>query len=89
MRTEKGKRLGYNTEPVVDDKQGIVVQAEMMSDPCDSHLLESMLRKVQENPGEAAKETVADKGYRNHRQLGKAAERGYQVLVPLLKDEGE
>lgn len=89
MRTQQGKKLGYNAQAVVDGRSGIVVGADVVTDQNDAQMLTPMIGQVEENLGEVAQETVADKGYVNHEQLQQAAERGYPVLVAQFRNEGE
>lgn len=89
MPVERRKRLGYNAQAVVDGGSGMVVAEQVEASAVDSHQLIPMLEQTEQNLGETAEDTVADKGYRTDRALGQAVERDYRVLVQLYETEGE
>ena len=87
MKNHEGTRLGYNSQAVVDGKNGLIVAADVTNEENDKHQLVPMLESVQEEFGQVAEETVADSGYWSGDQLKKAAEAKFPVVVSL--DEAE
>lgn len=81
VKCERGLRFGYNAQTVVDDKDGLVVAADVFSQSSDKGLLTEMLRETRENVSATAEQTVADGGYNTDSELGKAAAMGNEVLV--------
>jgi transposase len=82
MKTPSGKQLGYNAQAVVDEKNGVVVAAEVVTNQEDSSLLVSMIEEVDKNLGMTAERTVADAGYGNGTEIKRLEEAGYDALVP-------
>jgi transposase/DNA-binding transcriptional MerR regulator len=81
-----GKRVfGYNAQAVTDDKAGIIVGEDVVTDESDAGLLGSMIDRVKENVGATAETTLADKGYSAAEDLAEAETKGYKVLVNLGK----
>lgn len=89
MKTERGKRLAYNAQVVVDEKNGMIVAADVVTDTNDTQQLTPMLEQVRDNLGQVGEETVVDKGYTNYKELKKAEDQKYSVLMPLYQGQGE
>ena len=83
MKSGKGKSFSFNAQAVVDDKSGLIVAEDVVSDENDTKMLVPMIEKVEENLGEKADETVADGGFYSPDQLVKADEKGHDVLVNI------
>ena len=89
MKNHEGTRLGYNSQAVVDAKSGLIVAADVSNEENDKHQLMPMLKRVQEELGQVAEETVADAGYWSGEELAKAEEAHFPVLVSLDEAEAE
>lgn len=89
MPCEGAKRLAYNAQVMVDEDSGMIVAEEVVARAVDNDELIPLLEETERNVGQAATDTVADKGYRSDRALGEAADRGYSVLVNLYETESE
>src|SRR5208337_807846 len=81
MPCEGRQDPAYNAQVVADAQVGIIVAETAVNAESDNALLVPMLKEVQANVGEVAKETVADGGYSSAVQLGEAQARGYEVWV--------
>ena len=81
MKNRRTKDLSYNAQAVADEKSGLIVAQDVVTDGVDNGQLVPMLDKVKENLGAVAEETVADGGYFSSGQIGLADERKYEVLV--------
>lgn len=77
------KELSYNTQAVVDSKNGIIISSEVCNDSGDFKQLIPMLESVKENIGSVAEENIADGGYAAAEQVGLADKLGYNVIVNL------
>lgn len=86
MKCGEKKTFGYNAQAVSDERVGIVVGADVVAEETDHGLLADMIEKAEETAGQAAKETLADKGYSAAEDIGQAQEKGYEVLVNLPKN---
>ena len=85
--------FSYNAQVVTDDKAGIIVAGDVVTQENDNGLLAPMVDHVKETAGDVAETTLADKGYSTGEDLAQAENRGYEVLVNLCKNvdpaEGE
>lgn len=77
------KRPGYNAQAVAEEKNGLIVAAEVAEETNDTHQLTPMLDEVEANLGSVASETVADAGYVHGPSLAEAEEKGRAVTVSL------
>jgi transposase len=85
--------FSYNAQAVTDDKAGIIVAGDVVTEETDHGLLVPMIDAVKETAGDVAETTLADTGYSAAKDLAQAEEKGYEVLVNLGKNvdpaEGE
>jgi transposase len=81
VKTGSGKRLGYNGQIVADDKKGVIVAEELLTEPFDQGALMPMLDGVEEQLGRIAENTVADGGYNTEQTLVEAQERNRSITV--------
>jgi transposase len=81
MKTSSGTRLGYNGQIVVDDKKGLIVAEQLLTDPFDQGALMPVLDRVEEQFGKTAENTVADGGYNTEQTLVEAQERNRSITV--------
>jgi hypothetical protein len=78
MKNRRTKDLSYNAQAVADEKSGLIVAQDVVTEGVDYGQLVAMLDKVEENLGAVAEETVADGGYFSSGQIGLAEERSLQ-----------
>jgi transposase len=81
MPCEGRKDPAYNAQAVADGKSGMIVAQTVVNEESDNAQLVPMLEETKGNLGKVAEETLADGGYASAEQLGKAQEKGYEVLV--------
>ena len=86
MMCDGKKAFSYNAQAVTDDKAGIIVAGDVVTQETDHGLLASMIDTVKETAGDVAETTLADKGYSADKDLAQAEEKGYEVLVNLGKN---
>jgi len=89
MKCEGKVEFGYNAQVVVDEKSGLIVGQEVVSNPSDAHLLTKMVSEVEKTLGEAAEESVADGGYASSEEIMLAQQKNYGVLVSMKEGGGD
>ena len=93
MHSIQGSHASYNVQSVVDDKHGLIVHAEAVSETSDVNQFAQQINQandVLEKPCEAAS---ADAGYADTQELQKIDAKGIKVVVPsqrqaLHEEEG-
>jgi transposase len=93
MHSIQGSHTSYNVQTVVDDKHGLIVHAEAVSETSDVNQFAQQIDQanaVLEKPCEAAS---ADAGYADTQELQKIDAKGIKVVVPsqrqaLHEEEG-
>lgn len=73
---------GYNTQIAVDQKQQVILAAEVTSQQNDRQQLVPMVDAVETNVQAKCALVVADTGYWNEGRIGELGERGVDVMVP-------
>lgn len=81
MKSNRRTDPSYNGQAVADEKSGMIVAEDLVTDENDMEQLVPMLERVEENVGKTADETLADGGYATGAQLDKAEKREYEVLT--------
>ena len=92
MSSIHGSHASYNIQSVVDDKNGLIVQAEAVSDTSDYNQLSRQIEQAQEITEEPCKAACADAGYADTDDLEKVYSQGIRVIVPSQRQalhEGE
>jgi len=82
MHSIQGSHASYNVQSVVDDKHGLIVHAEAVSESGDVNQFGQQIdqaNEVLEKPCEAA---CADAGYADTQELQKIDAKGIKVVVP-------
>lgn len=73
---------GYNLQSVVDDKNGLIVQADVVNDSNDVRQLGNQIEQANKTLDRKCKIACADSGYANTQQLKAVEEQGIKVIVP-------
>jgi transposase len=81
VKTSSGTRFGYNGQMVADDKHGLIVAEQLLTEPFDQGALMPVLDRVEEQLGRIAEHTVADGGYNTEQTLVEAQERSRSITV--------
>src|SRR5262249_53851704 len=84
MECDGKNRFGYNAQAIVDQKSGVVVASEVVSQENDVGQLVALTEQAQENvpPAEGSSPlTVADSGYGTGSDIAAAADKKLHVLV--------
>lgn len=82
MSSVQGSHASYNVQGVVDDENGLVVHAEVVSDTSDVNQFAQQVDGAQEVLGKRCKSACADSGYADTEELEKVDAQGVHVVVP-------
>jgi len=80
-----GTHAGYNSQVVVDDKNGLIVSSDAVSANNDLGQFSRQIDKAQEELGKKCQTAVADSGYAWADDLAKIDKQGVQVIVPTQR----
>jgi len=82
MRTRQGSGAGYNAQLTVDEKHGLIVNSDVVSDNHDYHQFSEQVNQANEVLSRPCKTACADAGYADTNSLAIADEQGIKVIVP-------
>jgi transposase len=82
MRSVQGSHASYNVQSVVDDKHGLIVETDAVSESSDLNQFSQQIVQAEEVLGETCEVACADAGYADTEELSKIDQRGTQVIVP-------
>lgn len=80
----QGKHSAYNIQATVDQKHGLIVSAEAVSQNNDVNQLNRQIKEATENLGKKPKNACADSGYASTQDL-KEIDKDIVVIVPSQK----
>ena len=92
MRSIQGKHASYNVQCVVDDKNGLIVHAQAVSDATDLNQFAVQIAQAHEVLEKPCETACADAGYADSEELEKIDTQGIDVIVPSQRQalhEGE
>jgi hypothetical protein len=82
MHSVQGSHASYNVQSVVDDKQGLIVHAEAVSETSDVNQFAEQIEQANEALNKPCEVACADAGYADTAELKKIDEQGIKVVVP-------
>lgn len=82
MRGRQGSHAGYNSQIVVDEQHGLIVQADVVCDQNDRRQFAPQIAAAAATIGETPAVAGADNGYYSGAELEKMTGVATQVLVP-------
>jgi len=93
MHSIQGSHASYNVQSVVDEKHGLIVHAEAVSETSDVNQFARQIEQAHEGLPEPCKVACADAGYADTEELQKIDAQGIKVVVPsqrqaLHEEEG-
>jgi len=93
IKSIQGKHASYNVQSVVDDKHGLIVQAEAVSEVNDRNQFARQIDQANALMEKPCKTACADAGYADTDELEKIDQQGITVIVPsqrqaLHQEEG-
>ena len=85
MKSRQGSHASYNVQSVVDDKNGLIVNIDAVSEANDSKQLADQIKQAEEITGKKCKVICADSGYSNIEELEKIDYENRKIIVPSQK----
>lgn len=78
----QGSHAAYNVQSVVDEKHGLIVNSDAVSENNDLHQFTDQIEQANEVLGKKCKTACADAGYSSVDDLEKIDRQGIKVVVP-------
>jgi len=78
----QGSHAGFNFQSTVDEKEGLILSADVVSENNDLNQFASQINKANEILGKKCKTACADSGYASTEELEKIDKQGIKVIVP-------
>ena len=92
MHSVQGSHASYNVQSVVDDKHGLIVHAEAVSETSDVNQFAQQIDQANDVLEKSCEVACADAGYADTQELQKIDAKGIKVVVPsqrqALHEEG-
>jgi transposase len=82
MHSVQGSHASYNVQSVVDDRHGLIVQAEAVSETSDVNQFAEQIEQANEALNKPCEVACADAGYADTAELKKVNDQGIKVVVP-------
>lgn len=82
FKSRQGSHAGYNTQITVDEKNGLIVNSDVVSEPSDYTQFARQIEQAIETLGKPCQIAVADAGYSNVGIIQNTTDRGIDVIVP-------
>jgi transposase len=84
-KSRQGSHAGLNAQLVTDDKHGLIVNADVVSEATDLNQFSNQIEQANETLGKDCKIAVADAGYAKPDAIEATIEKGIDVIVPSRK----
>jgi transposase len=81
----QGSHAGYNAQTVVDEKHGLIVNADVVNENNDIHQFARQVEQANETLGRNCRTACADAGYNCVDELEKIDKQNIKVVVPSPK----
>lgn len=78
----QGSHAGYNAQITVDEKNGLIVSADVVSEPNDRHQFSNQVAQAIDTLEGPCRTAVADAGYSSVEDLKETVEKDIDVIVP-------
>lgn len=78
----QGSHAGYNTQIVADEKHGLIVNTDVVSENNDLNQFANQINQANETLGKKCEVASADSGYANTDELKKINDQDIKVIVP-------
>ena len=81
----QGTHAGYNVQSVVDERHGLIVSTDVVSESNDRNQFAEQIDQANDILGKKCSIACADAGYDNTDELKSVADQGIKVIVPQQK----
>ncbi len=85
MRSVQGSHSAYNVQSVVDEKHGLIVNSDVVSENNDIHQFADQVEQANETLDKKCQTACADAGYASVDELEKIDKQGIKVVIPSQK----
>lgn len=85
FKGRQGSHAGYSAQVTVDEKHGLIVNADTVRDSVDYHQFSQQIQQAEETMGKECKTAVADAGYSNVNAVKDIVVQGKEVIIPNQK----
>jgi transposase len=82
MKSRQGSHTSYNVQSVVEDRHGLIVHAEAVSETSDVNQFAKQIDQANQMLAKPCEVAVGDAGYADTEELKKIDAQGIQVVVP-------
>jgi transposase len=89
IKSLSGSHAGFNAQIVVDEKQGLIVSSDVVSENNDSNQFARQVKSANETLGDNCEIACADSGYAHTEELQKVDAQGIKVVVPSQRQASE
>jgi transposase len=85
FKGRQGSHAGYSAHITVDEKNGLIVSADVVSEAVDKHQFSNQIEQAVDTLGQPCQTAVADAGYSNVDNLKQTVDKGVDVIVPTQR----
>jgi len=89
MHSRQGTHAAYNAQSVVDDKHGLIVNCDVVSDNHDTRQFAGQIEQANATLGRKCQTACADSGYYDLDELQKIDAQQIEVIVPSHRQAAE
>jgi len=86
MKSTQGSHASYNIQAVVDDKNGLIANVDVVNEVNDRRQFSRQIHGAEEVLGKSCQYACADTGYSNTEDLRKVQSETTTVIVPFQKE---
>jgi transposase len=85
FKGRQGSHAGYSAHVTVDEKNGLIVSADVVSEAADDNQFSAQVEQAVDTLGKPCKTAVADAGYSNVGNIKQTTDKQIDVIVPTQR----
>lgn len=89
VKGRQGTHAGYNSQIVVDEKHGLIVNSDVVNENNDRNQFADQIQQANETLGKKCENACADAGFANTQELKKIDAQDINVIVPSQEQESD